>query len=182
MRNREHNSVKKGDYFITRRRSWPWKRWHAPPSARWTLFCFGTSYHILSSLKGQDIRSTTNDRSLTWMCRRGISSASSTPPCEPWCVQPALLGKEKSQRSSPRCGICIPPAQRPIGSSRSCKRQKGPCDTAPFRLVFKLGILIASYRKLLFKIKAAALSNSGLLLIVPSKTNQGVRLGTRTSY
>ena len=42
--------------------------------------------------------------------------------------------------------------------------------------------LVASHRKLLFKIKAAALSNSGLLLIVPSKTNQGVRLGTRTSY
>ena len=110
------------------------------------------------------------------MCRRGISSASLTPLCGPWCVQPALLGKEMSQRSSPRCGICIPPAQRPIGSSRSCKRQKGPCATAPFRLVFKLGILIASYRKLLFKIKAAALSNSGLLLIVPAKTNQEIQL------
>ena len=71
------------------------------------------------------VNKQTNDRSLTWMCRRGISSASSTPPCEPWCVQPALLEKEKSQRSSPRCGICIPPAKRPIRSSRSCKRHRG---------------------------------------------------------
>ena len=41
---------------------------------------------------------------------------------------------------------------------------------------------VASHRKLLFKIKAAALSNSGLLLIVPSKANQEMQLIPRTSY
>ena len=44
---------------------------------------------------------------------------------------------------------------------------------------FQFWCLVASHRKLLFKINAAALSNSGLLLIVPAKANQEIQVMRR---